>query len=79
MNTNHNDAVREINHSTGPATAVAVSTEEIFLGIVAAGRRHTVARFVLCEEVKAAAGMRTATLVARVARWRKVKAAVHCV
>ena len=79
MNTNHNDAVREMNHSTGPATAAAVSTEEVFLGIDAASRRHAVARFVLGEGVKPAEGMTTATLVTRVTRWCKAGAAVHCV
>ena len=77
MITNNSDEVREANESTGPATAGAVSIE-VILGIDTAKVRHVVARFVPGEGVKPAEGMSTATLLARVARWRKT-AAVHCV
>lgn len=79
MNTNNNDGVRESEKSTGPATAAAVLTETIFLGIDTAKARHVVARFVPGEGVKPAEGMTTGTLLARVTKWRKAQAAVHCV
>jgi len=79
MITNTNDNVRESELSTGAAAAAAVSTEEIFLGIDTASVRHVVARFVLGEGAKPAEGMTTATLLARVAKWRKAGARVHCV
>jgi transposase len=78
MITNHCEEVSEQSESTGPATAAAVLTE-VFLGIDTAKVRHVVARFVLGEGVKPAEGMTTATLLARVAKWRKAGAAVHCV
>jgi len=78
MITNNNDGVREANESTGLATAAAVSTaEEVFFGIDTASVRHVVARFVLGEGMKPAEGMTTATLLARVARWRKAGARMH--
>jgi transposase len=79
MITNHDEAVSERKESTGPATAAAVLTEEVFLGIDTASVRHVVARFVLGEGAKPAEGMTTVTLLARVAKWRKAGAAVHCV
>ncbi len=79
MITNNNDDASEGKPSTGPATAAAVLTEEVFLGIDAASVRQVVARFVLGEGVKPAEGMTTATLLARVAKWRKAGAEVHCV
>ena len=79
MITNKHDQVSEQRESTGPATAAAVLTEEVFLGIDTASVRHVVARFVLGEGVKPAEGMTTATLLARVAKWRKAGAAVRCV
>src|SRR3954468_5011036 len=78
MITNTSDNVREANKSTEPAKA-AVLTEEVFLGIDTASVRHVVARFVLGEGAKPAEGMTTATLLARVGKWRKAGAAVHCV
>lgn len=65
--------------STGPATAGAVSLEEVFLGIDTASTRHVVARFVLGEGAKPAEGMTTATLLGRVTKWRKAGAEIHCV
>jgi transposase len=79
MSTNHNNAVRKSEKSTGPAKAGAVSPEETILGIDTASVRHVTARFVLGEGVKPTEGMTTTTLLARVARWRKAGAAVHCV
>lgn len=79
MIANNTDTVSEMKLSTGPATAAAVLTEEVFLGIDTAKVRHVVARYVLGEGVKPAEGMTTATLLARVAQWRKAGAAVHCV
>ena len=76
---NKHDQVSEQSESTGPATAATVLTAEVFLGIDAAKVRHVVARFVLGEGVKPAEGMTTVTLLARVAKWRKAGAAVHCV
>lgn len=78
MNIN-NPAVSEAKESTGPATAAAVLTEEVFLGIDTAKRRHVVSRFVPGEGAKPAEGMNTATLLARLAKWRKAGLAVHCV
>ena len=65
--------------STGPATEAAVLSEEVFLGIDTAKTKHVVSRFVLGEGAKPAEGMITATLLARVAKWRKAGAAVFCV
>lgn len=79
MITNNHDEVSEQSESTGPATAATVLTAEVFLGIDTAKVRHVVARFVLGEGVKPAEGMTTVTLLARVAKWRKAGAAVHCV
>lgn len=79
MITNNSDEVSEVKQSTEPATAAAVTTEEVFLGIDTASVRHVVARFVLGEGAKPAEGMTTATLLARVAKWRKAGASVHCV
>jgi transposase len=79
MITNKYDQVSEKKESTGPATAAAVLTEEVFLGIDTAKTKQVVARYVLGEGVKPAEGMTTATLLARVAKWRKAGAAVHCV
>jgi transposase len=79
MITNTSDNVREREKSTGSATAATVLTEEVFLGIDTASVRHVVARFVLGEGAKPAEGMTTATLLARVAKWRKQGALVHCI
>lgn len=81
MITNKHDQVSEQGEeSTGLATAATVlSAEEVFLGIDTASVRHVVARFVAGEGVKPAEGMTTATLLARVAKWRKAGAQVHCV
>jgi transposase len=79
MITNNCDEVSEASESTGPATAATVLTEEVFLGIDTAKVRHVVARFALGEGAKPAEGMTTATLLARVGKWRKAGAAVHCV
>lgn len=79
MITNTCKNVRESDQSTGAASAAAVLSEEIFLGIDTARVRHVVARFVLGEGAKPAEGMTTATLLARVAKWRKAGARVHCV
>jgi hypothetical protein len=79
MITNHCDEVSEQSESTEPATAATVLTEEVVLGIDTASVRHVVARFVLGEGAKPAEGMTTATLLARVAKWRKAGATVHCV
>ena len=61
------------------STAAAVLSEEVFLGIDTAKTKHVVSRFVLGEGAKPAEGMITATLLARVAKWRKAGAAVFCV
>jgi len=80
MIANNTDTVSEVKLSTGPATAATVlSGEEVFLGIDTAKRRHVVSRFVPGEGAKPAEGMNTATLLARVGKWRKAGLAVHCV
>lgn len=80
MIANNCDTVSEVKPSTGPAKAAAVSTAgEIFLGIDVAKARHVVARFVPGEGVKPTEGMTTATLLARVEKYRKAGLAVHCV
>ncbi len=76
MIANHPDTVSEVKLSTGPAVAGAVVTEEIVLGIDVSSARHVVARFVLGEGVKPGESMTTATLLARVAKWRKAQARV---
>lgn len=79
MIANTTDTISAAKPSTGPATAATVLTEEVFLGIDTAKTKHVVSRFVLGEGAKPAEGMVTATLLARVAKWRKAGAAVHCV
>lgn len=79
MITNNSDDASEVKQSTEPATAATVLNEDVFLGIDTASVRHVVARFVLGEGVKPAESMTTATLLARVGKWRKAGAAVHCV
>src|SRR5258708_34376719 len=74
MITNNNDDASEGKPSTGPATAAAVLTEEVFLGIDAASVRQGVGRFVLGEGVKPAGGMTPATLLARGGEGRKAGA-----
>ena len=82
MIANNTDTVSEVKLSTGLAKAATVSTttgEELFLGIDVAKVRQVVARFVPGEGVKPTEGMTTATLLARVAKYRKSGLAVHCV
>lgn len=80
MIANNCDTVSEVKLSTGPAKVATVSTAgEIFLGIDVAKARHVVARFVPGEGVKPTEGMTTATLLARVEKYRKAGLAVHCV
>ena len=79
MITNTNDHVREANKSTGPATAGAVSKQEIFFGIDAADARQVVTRFIPGEGPKPAEGMTKDTLVRRVAQLLKAGFRVRCV
>jgi len=76
---NHSDTVSEMKLSTEPFTADTVSTEEIFLGRDVAGGHHVAARLVLGEDVKPRENMTTATLLARMAKWRNAGATMRCV
>lgn len=62
----------------GEQAAVSSSTV-IFLGIDVAKQLQTVVRFVPGEGVKPAEKITAATLVKRVAKWRKAGYTVHCV
>ncbi len=75
MIANHSDTISEVKRSTEPFTAGAVLAEETFLDHDVASARHMAARLVLDEDVKPRENMTTATLLARVAKWRKAGAA----
>jgi hypothetical protein len=68
------DTGSAVKPGNGPAKAATVSTSGgIFLGIEMAKARHLVARFVPGGGVKPTAGLTTATLLARVEKYRKAE------